>query len=269
MSRIARLAVPLLCLFLSLPVHGETTNCTPIPSLPFYIYSPGTYCLTGSLFTNQTTSSGISIYTSNVNLDLNGWTIDGSGAGAATTARGITATSATYNVTVANGTVRGFYIGVRLDGAASVVSNMLLDSNTGTGILLFGPNNVAEGNHVFRTGGAANSENAYTYGIWAYGENEKVLGNTISGLLGGAQSFGIQMTKNTGIVRGNDIMNLTKPTTPPYSYGIQSGGGIIANNTINNFSYGISSTGLYAQNVVYNCMTAYASTGTKGAGNSP
>src|SRR5687768_1232856 len=53
---------------------------TPIASLPFTISAPGSYYLT----TNLTGSTGISIRSSHVSLDLNGFAVTGSGAGSGT-----------------------------------------------------------------------------------------------------------------------------------------------------------------------------------------
>src|SRR5579883_474024 len=49
---------------------------TPISSLPFTIYIPGSYYLTTNL-TGVSNSDGITISTGNVTLDLNGFTLQG------------------------------------------------------------------------------------------------------------------------------------------------------------------------------------------------
>ena len=121
-------ACALLAVFFTLPARAETINCTPITSLPATIDTQGLHCLTGNLATSQTSGNAIEITANNVTLDLNGWKVGGQGAGAGTQAGGIS--SAAVNVTVRNGIVRGFSIGISLTGRGAVVRDMLVDQNT-------------------------------------------------------------------------------------------------------------------------------------------
>jgi hypothetical protein len=52
--------------------HAETTNCTPIQSLPATITTPGIYCPTSDLMDSITPGNAIEIATNFVTLDLNG-----------------------------------------------------------------------------------------------------------------------------------------------------------------------------------------------------
>lgn len=75
----------------------------PISSAPYSITNPGSYYFT----TNLTVSSGdgITIFTNNVSLDMNGWTLAStaiSGGGV-----GILIKSRTQNLTIQNGFIRG------------------------------------------------------------------------------------------------------------------------------------------------------------------
>src|SRR3712207_5840058 len=72
---------------------------TPISALPITITQPGSYYLTGNL----TGADGIRVSASNVTIDLNGFTIQGTGGA---TSVGIYRTTTQTNITVKNGTVR-------------------------------------------------------------------------------------------------------------------------------------------------------------------
>src|SRR5262245_63933691 len=112
---ISRLSVLLLALLAvtTNPVRAraETVNCTAVTALPAVIDSSGVYCLTGSLITSMTSGTAIDIQASNVVLDLNGFRLDGTSAGQATSAIGIHSGTA-ENITVRNGIVRGFSVGI-------------------------------------------------------------------------------------------------------------------------------------------------------------
>src|SRR5215471_9938738 len=110
MHTVTRSAVLLVLLTLVLstaPVRAETINCTAITALPAVITVQGIYCFTGDLNTAMTSGNAIDIQTNNVVLDLNGWKLGGLAAGLGTNAVGIHA-SDRKNITIKNGTVRGF-----------------------------------------------------------------------------------------------------------------------------------------------------------------
>jgi len=77
---------------------------------------------------------------SNIYIDLNGFAVVGAGTG-----KGITANSAILGVTIRNGTVRGFAVGISLGGHGNVVENVRVENNTDTGMFL-GASSIA--NHV-------------------------------------------------------------------------------------------------------------------------
>src|SRR5215831_2499821 len=102
-------------------VWAETTVCTAITTVPFTITVQGIYCLTQDIETNLADGNAIEIATSNVELDLNGYKLGNLSAGPGTTATGIHALDR-KNITVKNGTVRGFVEGIRLEDVSSGVS---------------------------------------------------------------------------------------------------------------------------------------------------
>jgi len=260
----------LLIAALTLPVHAETVDCTPVTSLPATIDTQGIYCLTGNLATAQTSGNAITITANNVTLDLNGWKVGGQAAGTATAANGIYSTA--NNVTIKNGIVRGFHYGIYLGGRGSVVQDMLVDNNTEDGIYVTGSGAVIEHNQVIDTGGSTLSSNMYARGILANGNGSRVSDNTVSGVTssGTASALGIVLGSSDGTIRDNVVSNAAKPTGGGGSYGIYQYQNIVVNNTVSNFNYCIysSSAGIYAHNTVYNCTTNYVG-GTAGAGNSP
>ena len=73
------------------------------------------------------------------------------------------------NITVRNGNIRGFKVGVQLVGTFAgniVVENNVLDGNTTTGTKTDGDSSVVRNNLVTNTGGSTTST-SWTYGIYA------------------------------------------------------------------------------------------------------
>jgi parallel beta helix pectate lyase-like protein len=102
----------------------------PISTVPTTISNSGSYYLT----TNVTGATGISIGANSVTLDLNGFSLNGSGSG-----RGIYVTSPRTALVVFNGTVRGWEEGVNATNAdysrfehLQIVNNSLIGLNTGS-----------------------------------------------------------------------------------------------------------------------------------------
>ncbi|MBU4234191.1 MAG: hypothetical protein KKD99_05075 [Proteobacteria bacterium] len=90
--------------------RGVGKAITPTTSLPYTISQPGFYYLTGNL-SYSGTGQAIYITTSEVTLDLMGFSISGPGSGG--TAEGIAITNLIINnVEVRNGQVKNFYYGV-------------------------------------------------------------------------------------------------------------------------------------------------------------
>ena len=87
--------------------RAETVNCTPITTLPAVITVQGVYCFKGNLATAMASGNAIDIQTNNVVLDLNGFKLGGLSAGLGTNTFGIYALDR-QNITIRNGTIRGF-----------------------------------------------------------------------------------------------------------------------------------------------------------------
>src|SRR5262245_65449080 len=164
---------------------AETVNCTAITSVPYTISAQGVYCFTGNLATAMTSGNAITIATSNVTLDMNGFKLGGLAAGLETSAVGIFANQQ-QNATIRNGLVRGLSWGIFLDDAlpfttsqGHVVEDVLADQNTFIGIQVAGRGCALRRNQVVATGGATLTGDAV--GILIIGPDNDVLDNRVAG----------------------------------------------------------------------------------------
>ncbi len=108
-------------------IHAVGEKRTPISSLPFAISTSGSYYLTANL--TSVGGNGITVTAGNVTIDLNGFTLVGSGAGV-----GITFTLANH-VKIHNGMIRNWATGILSDtSAATIVEKMVVSGCTGIGI---------------------------------------------------------------------------------------------------------------------------------------
>jgi hypothetical protein len=110
---------------------------------PVQITAPGSYRLTSNLIAPNQNTNLVDIAASGVHLDLNGFALVGtngySGPGASCTApgsgAGVSASSTSNDVSVANGHARGLgSSGIRLLGANSRVADVTAEHNCGRGI---------------------------------------------------------------------------------------------------------------------------------------
>ncbi|MCX5889277.1 MAG: right-handed parallel beta-helix repeat-containing protein [Deltaproteobacteria bacterium] len=103
---------------------------TRIASLPYTISSPGFYYLTGSLSLTGS-GNGITISSDDVTLDLMGFRVNGPGPNATVNNFGIHM-SGRQNVEIRNGTLSGWWQGVREDGGARHRAlNLRVESSVG------------------------------------------------------------------------------------------------------------------------------------------
>lgn len=188
------------------------SNCEGfIDSLPATLTTQGVWCLRQDLNTPISSGYAIDIRTNNVTIDCNDFKIGGMAGGAATSAYGVHAVSA-LNTTVRNCTVRGFYIGVRLNGSGHVVEHNRVDANTYIGIEVAGDAGVVRHNLVADTGGSSTA-GGYAVGIKAGGAVD-IIDNTVSGVFGNpnasniALAYGISTHHLTGTISGNRVRGL-------------------------------------------------------------
>lgn len=276
---LCRLILPILVLAVlgSGAAQAETTVCTPVTLTQGFatIDSSGVYCLTDSLTRSRTTGSAIEIQANDVTLDLNGYVLDGSGAGAYTNATAIYA-NGRQNLTIKNGTVRGFQRGINLIGSNSrghVIEDIRAEGNTLMGISVTGSGSIIRRNRVFATGPTSNSTFT-TSGIYAKGLGIRVLDNLVADTHanGVANAYGIYVStgSNGAVVHGNRVSNPNLPDSGN-SFGVSVAGGgsapshdvAVTHNTVARMIYGIlysgnSTSGLYAYNLVSACTRAFS-----------
>lgn len=272
--------------------------CTAITSLPHVIDSEGVYCFTGNLQTSMTTGNAISITADNVIVDLNGWNLDGSGAGADTITRGINAYQRN-NITIRNGTIRGFYIGINFTGAIPytaskgyLVEEIRAIANTYRGFVIEGSDSTVRNNNVLNTGGS--TQITYAEGMRLRGPGLRLLNNDINDLV--AYSTGnangvILFYGDGAVIEGNRIFDLSTDTG--YAFGIYisvSDDVLVKNNSVSRLTRGIffnessalvvenqmmnmdrgiwynNSTGKYRDNLTFNVATPFTN-GTDSGGN--
>jgi hypothetical protein len=237
-------------LTLTAPAQAETVHCTAITALPTVITVQGIYCFTADLTTAMTSGNAIDIQTNNVVLDLNGFKLGGLAAGLGTGAYGIRALNR-QNITIKNGTVRGFYLGIFLENSGSsqghVVEDIRADQNTVVGIQVNGAGTIVRNNQVVATGGTTTQGlNANAFGIIVVGAGPRVL--------------------------NNDVINTVKQGTGT-AWGILLDavtGGMAVNNRITAADIGIDftgSTGKYRDNLTFDVPLATRFVGGTDAGN--
>jgi len=106
------------------------TSCADITLPGSYVFTSNIMCAAGSLNPIPSLPSalvGILISTSDVTLDLSGWDLIGPGSVAGVSTYGIYAEGTFSNITIENGTVSGFLVGIELNGGtADLVTNVTI-----------------------------------------------------------------------------------------------------------------------------------------------
>ncbi len=249
--------------------HAEVTNCIEITSLPTTISSSGVYCLKQNLSTAATSGNAIDVQANDVTIELNGWILDGSAAGTGTATNGIYSNTKT-NITVRNGTIRGFRRGVYLVGSSAghhLVERVASDANRSVGLSVQGDEITVRDNRVFNTGPADVGNSAFGISITS-AENFSISGNRIAGVAETLTNTGIYVGFSS---RGEVIDNLVVDmVAAAYEYGIYFAGSSdvsVAGNRIINTSTGrtaiFDATGSTGIDCVDNIIRGYT-TGTPG-----
>jgi hypothetical protein len=163
---------------------AEITACTAIASVPYTITVSGIYCLTADISTSMAAGRAIEIQTNSVVLDLNGHSLDNLSAGSSTLAYGVYA-SKRQNITLRNGTIRGFEAGVYLadqtpytTSQGHVIEDLLINQSTYAGILAWGRGILVRGNQVVATG-TVTSPGSDIWAIGVIGPGNRVIGNDV------------------------------------------------------------------------------------------
>jgi hypothetical protein len=227
---------------LAAPAQAETINCTPINTIPAVISVPGVYCFTHDLVASVTSGNAIDIQANSVVLDMNGHRLDGMG-GLSTQATGIHALNR-QNVTVMNGTVSRFLIGILIEGSIGqghLIEDVRADLNRMVGIGVGGQRSIIRNNHVLTTGGSTTAE--FALGMIVDGSGNRVINNDVMVVfhsLGAAAGIAFEGAGNVdNLAVGNRITtvlngividgqgkyrdNLTAGVATPYTGGTDAG----------------------------------------------
>ena len=250
-------------------VKAETINCTPIPSLPWTITTQGIHCLTSDLTTAMTYGNAVEIQTNNVVIDLNGHKLGGLAAGPGTLTIGIYAYRR-QNITIKNGTIRGFQYGVHLEditpyttSQGHVIEDIRADMNTIYGIEVFGRGNIIRNNQVVDTGGA--TFHNYAYGIMVWGPGNRVLSNDVyeTKEQSAGVAYGILVAGGDGsVVLNNRVGNQAFGAGSSVGIALASSANVfVKSNTVSKMGWGIlfdNSPGLYGDNLASGCTTSFS-----------
>jgi hypothetical protein len=246
---------------------GRGDACNPIVTVPITLATPGLYCLSVSLTTTIDAGAAITIGADGVTLDLKGLALRDLTSG--TQAYGVWA-SGRKNVTVRNGTLRGFFSAVSLEQAGPysspqglLVTGVKAVESSHEGIRIEGQGNRIQGNQV--TGTHASGVDADAFGIVAVGPAPRIFGNLVSSTegAGAGAAYGISIT-------GADAAQVSHNRVNAASVGIlvDASAGVTVNaNRLTTLDYGIvfaaGATGTYLGNTFAAVETPYVG-GTPG-----
>jgi hypothetical protein len=200
-------------------VAAQAAPPKAITKVPFVIKKPGTYVLSKNL-TYDGEANAIQIEADDVTLDLRGYTLTFGGSDPiAQQSSGIYGLDRT-NVTIRNGTVRGFYRGLFLDatsvvinGGGHVVEDLRADRSIHAGIQVEGRSSILRNNWVSLVR-RITPGTAICYGFRLSGAALGVISNRVSDVYvtpGGVNSsygFLIESAESSRVA-GNSISNTT------------------------------------------------------------
>ncbi len=231
---------------LAVPAHAETESCTEITALPFTITAQGIYCLKQNLNVNLASGNAITVNAGNVTIDFNGWRVNNQAA-LANFAKGVFAQDR-KNVTLRNGFVRGFNLGIHIDelngnaSGSNLVEDMKVSDSATIGITVEGDFSVIRNNRVFNTGGNSGT-NAFGI-VLDFADDGTVAGNTVSGVAETAFNRGIYVANSNRVhVTGNFVTGINGSTDDAGIYASFSNGVTVTGNRLLN-NVGAGETGI-------------------------
>jgi hypothetical protein len=219
--------------FYAFAIDGQilinTSTVMAAGGFPYTITEPGSYKLSGNL-TVSTAANGIDINSDDVTLDLNGFTISCAIQACQIPYVGVFS-SGHLDITVKNGSVRGFGNGVLLLGSG-LISDLKATGNFGTGIAVEGSGASDIGGFVI-TRCIANSN---TFGgIAAYQStvSDSTANFNYEGLRGGQSAFFNNVANNNtayGLVTEADLYGGNNFQGNPTAVGVFFVAGVSQNN---------------------------------------
>ena len=189
---------------------GDTPGFPITISTGTFSSEPMSFRLTGPLF-SSTTDNIIEILSPHVTVDLNGFMI----TCLIPPCAGFGILSDQNNITIMNGTVRGFAEGVKISGNGAQVENLRVLDNTMAGV------HLSNDCIVRNTLAAANGTEGIKVGLGCTVSGNTANSNTTSGICTG---LGSNVFGNT--VRGNTAYGLNLAPTVGYSQNVISANGL-------------------------------------------
>jgi hypothetical protein len=237
-----------LAMWVALPTSiAFAQSCTSISALPLVITQAGHYCLTqnlryeGAVPVSGQLDNAITVVADDVTVDLNGYTMQGGVNASINPASAGVRGSDRKNVTIRNGAIRNFGIGVQLSDAAggitpmgSMVERLLVDGALISGLSIAGQNAIIRDNRISNL--ASTSTTYMAVGIVSYGTNARVTHNAISNISSATLSAsGISVDGSGSLVQDNSIFNINPGKT---GYGViataNASGSLVKGNVISN-----------------------------------
>jgi nitrous oxidase accessory protein NosD len=245
-------------------------GCTAaIDNLPYEITEEGVYCFTGNLSTDTISGSAITINVDNVVIDLKGWMLDGLDAGTLTKTEGIYAKDR-FNISIRNGTIRGFYYGIYLhgdpttDSQGHLIEDIHAIQNRLGGIVIVGTDSIIRRNMVLESGGSTVSANVSAFGIHTFGHGVRLLNNDIinTAASGSGNAWALYLVQSHGAVVESNRVDVVSGAGNSSGLQIQSSSDVLAiGNRItmatNGIVYTTSSTGKFMDNITSGVATPF------------
>ncbi len=263
------------------PLTADGVFCESILSVPVTISAQGRYCLRGPLHYDDAGGTAVLVQTDFVTIDLNGFTLDGSAAGPATTATGIYASNR-RNVVVTGGRIRGFMFGIRLDddaatgwatGGGHQVEDVQVDACKVRAISVQGRGNRIRGNLITRSGGSTFFPDVSVAAIDARGPGARIMANTIVETrgVGTGAAWGVWLTGQDAIVDDNLVTNDSVGSAVTIGIMVATGShAIVTADRVAAFTQGIvfegGAQGIAAGNAAVSCTTPYILNGARDGG---
>jgi len=229
---------------------GIASQCIDLDELPVEITDPGCYILKSDISIRDAHTNSITIKSSNVEIDLNGYEIRNL-SGPESSSNGIYANSV-QDISIKNGSINGYFYAIKIDGGSNgilskniLIKNITAKNNYFRGFMVEAENTLISGNKIINTGGTKVYPDAFAMAIEVKGNFCSVKDNFIDQVdaTGVGEGIGISLStsRKDCTINGNTIKSsLLKNAT----FGIWLSAGIsntvVSNNKISGFTYPFS-----------------------------
>lgn len=257
MTRTCIAVAGLACILTANAARAEVHDCIEIASVPAVISVQGVHCLKQDLQTAITSSAAITVATNNVTIEMNGFKLGGLGGGDSSSADGIYAANR-LNITIRNGTIRGFLNGIYLAGSGDFLANsghlierMRIERPRAGGVVVGGTRSTIRDNFILDVGSTLTG---VTFGIATVGgAGHAIIGNSIAGVAASAASTGIYTSTTTApLIRGNQVRDVTGGTSRGIQVHSTTSRAVVQDNLVANTTTG--QTGIDASGSTDACI---------------